>query len=229
MEITLSKVIRWIVGLLFLLVALGTIIQGQILAFIFAVLIAIVCIPLISEPIENAINLKMSGPVRFVLVFVLLCGMVVVTPHPAQVKSADVSAAPSDIKTSSVEVPAATPAIQDENVCQWDWTYTTTASIGQYNVAPSGSKYVVVKIYLKNNADQSISTNPYLWDFTTDGIKYTLDSATFSQEINHQSVDVGKGGEMETEIVYVVKGDPNEAVLSYNGFSGPKMERIKHY
>ena len=54
-------------------------------------------------------------------------------------------------------------------------------------------------------------------------------SATFSSSIKHQSVDVGKGGEIETQIVYLVKGNPSEARLSYTGFSAPDMLRIKHF
>jgi hypothetical protein len=46
-----------------------------------------------------------------------------------------------------------------------------------------------------------------------DGIKYTPDASISSNSIKHQTVDVGKGGEIETQFVYLIKGDPSEAIL----------------
>jgi hypothetical protein len=118
---------------------------------------------------------------------------------------------------------------QSGDFCYWDWKYGTTSRINDYESAPAGESYVVVNLYIKNNVDQSISTNPFFWSFTADGIKYTADAATFSSSIKHQSVDVGKGGEIETQIVYLVKGNPSDAHLTYTGFSAPDMQRINHY
>jgi hypothetical protein len=121
-----------------------------------------------------------------------------------------------------------TPAIENKEVCYFDWGYGIDSSIGTYYTAPTGYNYAIVTIYLKNNADKSISTNPYFWTLTADGIKYTVDSSTFSENINHHSVDVAKGGEIETSMVFVVKGNPAEATLKYSGF-GPELVKIKHY
>ena len=62
-----------------------------------------------------------------------------------------------------------------------------------------------------------------------DGIKYTPDASISSDSITHQPVDVGKGGEIETQFVYLIKGDPSEAILRYNGVSAPEMQRENHY
>lgn len=122
-----------------------------------------------------------------------------------------------------------TDITSNTGVCYWDWEYSTTKSISEYYTAPSGYSYAIVKIYLKNDADQKVTTNPYSWIFTADGIQYNPDSSTFSDIIGHQDVDVVKGGEIETKIVYLVKGDPSEANLTYDSFSAPKMENANHY
>lgn len=85
MDVKLSGIVRWIVGLLFVLVALGSLIGGSILASLISLLIAIICIPVIATSIENKLNLKLSGPVRFVLVFVLIIGFGAVAPHTTPV------------------------------------------------------------------------------------------------------------------------------------------------
>lgn len=54
---------------------------------------------------------------------------------------------------------------------------------------------MIAQVYLKNEGDETISTNPYSWGLTADGLKYTHDVATYDQSINTPSVEVGKGGE----------------------------------
>jgi hypothetical protein len=86
MKIKLSGIIRWIVGLFFLLLTVSSIQRGEILPFIFCLLIGIVCIPVTASPIEKKINITISGPVRFFLVFVLFLGLLVTIPHTTPVK-----------------------------------------------------------------------------------------------------------------------------------------------
>lgn len=108
-DIKLSGIIRWIVGLLFIVTAISVLVQGHILAFIFSILIAIVCIPAIAEPIERKINISMSGPVRFILVFVLLICVAVVSPQTTSTQNnTQVAASPADNLTSSADVPTTT-------------------------------------------------------------------------------------------------------------------------
>lgn len=139
--------------------------------------------------------------------------------------------APADNTTASAvshTIPSV-PVIQETDVCDYDWTFQTTQYIGDYHIAPVGYSYAVVSIYLKNNGDKSISTNPYYWNFVANGIKYTANPATYDSSIRHQTVEVGKGGEMETQIVYIVKGVPTAATLEFNGLSGPDLQIVKHY
>ena len=138
--------------------------------------------------------------------------------HSTETQNQSVSATPTSPATS-----------ESANVCYFDWTYYTTSQIGNYYVAPSGYSYAIVNLYLKNEADQSVSTNPNYWPLTVDGITYSVDVATFSDTINHQSVDVGKGGEIETQIAYLVKGNPSNAYLGYSGLGDVRMELTNVY
>jgi len=133
-------------------------------------------------------------------------------------------------ETTTEAAKSTTPApTEREGVCNFDWQYGTTPSIGQYYTAPFGYSYVVVNLYIQNEDDRTISTNPYYWNFVADGIKYSVDVASFSEGINQQTVEVGKGGEIEVQLVYLVKGNPMEASLEYTGLSQPNVQRIEHY
>ena len=135
--------------------------------------------------------------------------------------------------SQNVQAPVPAPAWEEPvirtDVCDFDWTFQTTPYIGEYYTAPAGSSYVVVNLYLKNNGNKPISTNPYYWNFVANGIKYTVDTATFDSSIHSQTVEVGKGGEIETQLVYLVNGVPTEATLEFNGFSGPDLLKVQHY
>jgi archaellum component FlaG (FlaF/FlaG flagellin family) len=117
---------------------------------------------------------------------------------------------------------------QGKNICFWDWKGAIVSQVDSYS-APSGYNYAVVTVYIKNEADNSVSTNPLNWSLIADGIKYTPDASISSNSIKHQTVDVGKGGEIETQFVYLIKGDPSEAILRYKGVSPPEMQRENHY
>lgn len=134
----------------------------------------------------------------------------------------------TETTTEATKSTTPTPT-EKEGVCNFDWQYGTTSSIGQYYTAPFGYSYVLVNLYIKNEADRSISTNPYYWNFVADGIKYSVDVASFSEGINQQTVEVGKGGEIEVQFVYLVQGNPREASLEYTGFSQPNVQRIEYY
>jgi hypothetical protein len=115
-----------------------------------------------------------------------------------------------------------------KNVCFWDWKGAIVSQVDSYN-APSGYNYALVTVYIKNEANNSVSTDPLYWSLIADGIKYTPDASISSDSIKHQTVDVGKGGEIETQFVYLIKGDPSEAILRYNGVPAPEMQRENHY
>lgn len=88
------------------------------------------------------------------------------------------------------------------NVCYWDWQAHTTDHIGEYSKAPPGFIYIIMDLYIKNNADTAIHTSPSYWKLIIDGIKYDYDSETFDASIGNQMVDVLKG-EKSKHIWYI--------------------------
>jgi len=90
---------------------------------------------------------------------------------------------------------------------------------------------LVLTLYLNNEADDSVSTSTSSWKLIVDGLKYwPNDEATFLPYIEYQDVYVEKGEEIEVQMVYLVKGDPdqNEGSLEYTGVTVP-MKRIDYY
>jgi hypothetical protein len=115
MKISLSGIVRWIVGLLFVLVALGSLIDGAVLAFLLSLLIVIICIPVIASPVEKKLNLSLSGPTRFVIVLVLFMGFGMVVP--------DATPAPS---TENIQSPAETQDVTSLETAAQDNTQEAT-------------------------------------------------------------------------------------------------------
>jgi hypothetical protein len=98
-----------IVGILFLLFAFSAIIEGQVLVFVFSLLIAIICIPPISDFVEKKINYSLSKNIRFGSVCVLFILLMITAPHITQPTSTSINANPSNAQQASINVPVATP------------------------------------------------------------------------------------------------------------------------
>lgn len=112
--------------------------------------------------------------------------------------------------------------------CNWDWKWFTTKAI-DYSTAPSGYTYAVCTVYIQNNARQSVSTNPGYWNLVIDGVTYNHDVMTFSSVIDYNNVDVGYGGEFETQFVFLIRDDKTRGSIYYSGYDMPCMNMIKHY
>lgn len=225
-KITVRGGIRWAFGFVFALLFALELAKGNLTASILLLLAALISIPLTSNIIESKMNISMSGASRFVIVIflVIISSAFTVSNTPSN-PTDDIQV--NDIPETNANV---APTVSDsEDGCNYDWTYTISPNVGSYYNAPDGFSYLIVDLYIKNNGDQTISTNPFSWKLTADGIIYQPDTATFDQSIGSQSVEVGKGGEKETKIVYLVKGVPDTAILEYGGLFGPDLKRIKHY
>lgn len=98
-----------------------------------------------------------------------------------------------------------------------EFNYFTVRKIGDFSRAPTNYSYVVATVHIKNTGKQIYSTNPFYWHVIVDGITYDADVATFSQYIDHQTVEVGPSGEVKTQFVFLVQGEPPELTLSYDG------------
>lgn len=138
MEVSLSGIVRWIVGLLFILAALGSLIEGAILAFLISILIAIICIPVIATPIENKFNLKLSGPARFVLVFVLFVvfGLAVPPTTPAatqeETKNSEQAQTPREPVVIATWTGSAIKNTETFHVDEKEWAIEWDTQPGQY-------------------------------------------------------------------------------------------------
>jgi len=97
-RLTVTLVIRWIFGLLFLLCFVVALSQGNIIASLMVLLAAIFSLPPASKILESRINLSLSGALRFILVFVLVIGFGAALP-------------PTTHETSSVQNAAAVPSL----------------------------------------------------------------------------------------------------------------------
>jgi hypothetical protein len=80
-KITLSGMIRWTFGLCFILIALGMIIVHEYLSAVFMLMVFFISFPPISNLIDSELNISISGPVRFLLVLILLAGSFSVEPN----------------------------------------------------------------------------------------------------------------------------------------------------
>jgi hypothetical protein len=119
-------------------------------------------------------------------------------------------------------------AADDNGVCYYDFKWFATDHIGS-DKAPMGSEYIVATVYIKNESDKSVSTSPSNWNLIIDGLKYTDNLNTYDHSLYTPPADVIKGGETETNIVYLVKGNPKTVTIHYDGSYGPEMKAINHY
>ena len=78
---TLSVMIRWIFGLCFILIALGMIIVHEYLSAGFMLMVVLVSFPLTSNLIDSELNISISGPLRFLVVLILLAGSFSIEPN----------------------------------------------------------------------------------------------------------------------------------------------------
>ena len=53
-----------------------------------------------------------------------------------------------------------------------------------------------------------------------DETKHEYSSTTFDSSLGYQDIEIVKGGDIETKIVYLVKGHSTNAHLQYNGLCG---------
>lgn len=77
-KITLSGILRWIFGLFFVVIALAMVTEREYFSAVFIFMAAFVSFPQISNLLESELNISISGPMRFLLVIILLAGSIAV-------------------------------------------------------------------------------------------------------------------------------------------------------
>ena len=125
-KITLSGILRWIFGLYFIVIALGMVTEHEYFSAVFIFMAAFESFPPISNLLESESNIEISGPVRFLLVMILLAGSVVVDQNHSS--STFISAHTSSGSHNTTH---------DDNVSYWEWTWHTPSHISNKK-APSG-------------------------------------------------------------------------------------------
>jgi len=123
LKITLSGIIRWIFGLFSISIAVGMVTEHEYFSTVFIFMAAFVSFPPISNLLESELNISMSGPVKFLLVTILLVGSVAIEPNHS-------SSAVIYAHTSS-GYPNTT---QDDNVSYWEWEWHTPSYIKDIKV-----------------------------------------------------------------------------------------------
>jgi hypothetical protein len=78
LKITLSVILRWIFGLYFIVIALGMVTEHEYFSAVFILMASFVSFPPISNLLGSELNISISGPVRFLVVIILLAGSVAV-------------------------------------------------------------------------------------------------------------------------------------------------------
>jgi len=124
-KITLSGILRWIFGLYFIVIALEMVTEHEYFSAVFIFMAAFVSLPPISNLLESESNIEISGPVRFLLVIVLLVGSVVVDHNHS-------SSAVIYAHTSS----GSHNATHDGNSSYWDWEWHTPSHIKDTKAPP---------------------------------------------------------------------------------------------
>ena len=118
-KITLSGILRWIFGLYFIVIALGMVTEHEYFSAVFIFMAAFVSFPPISNLLESDLNISLSGPVRFLVVIILLAGSIVVDHNHSS--STFISAHTSSGSHNTTH---------DDNVSYWEWTWPKPSHSG---------------------------------------------------------------------------------------------------
>jgi hypothetical protein len=111
-KITLSGIFRWIFGLSFIIIASELVTEHKYFSAVFIFMAAFVSFPPFSNLLGSESNVSISGPVRFLVVIILLAGSVVVDHDHS-------SSAVIYAHTSS----GSYNITQDGNISYWEWEW----------------------------------------------------------------------------------------------------------
>ena len=126
LKITLSGILRWIFGLYFIVIALGMVTEREYFSAVFIFMAVFISFPPISNLLESDLNISISGPVRFLVVILLLVGSVAVEPSHSSSAVIYTHAFSGSNSTN-----------QGDNVSYWEWEWHTPSHIGDTK-APKG-------------------------------------------------------------------------------------------
>lgn len=115
---------------------------------------------------------------------------------------------------SNIAGSVAEPNVPKDVLAYSNCSFEATNNIDIYE-APAGYKYVIATVDINNTGTHTYSTNALYWSLISENVTYSTDIATYAT--NHQTVDVGPGGKVETQFVFLVPESSTEGRLTYSG------------
>jgi hypothetical protein len=234
-KFTVTGAIRWIVGIFFIIVVIGFLMEGYFASAFFVLLIAMILIPPIATAIETKFNFTLSGPLRIVLVVVLLVGMGIVTPANTSSHAAASTSATTSTPTT-ISTPTTTPTIYKigDRVVVGGRAYTvnsvrTASTVGdQYSNAKANGIFVIVDLTietLEKESTQMSSNDIKIVDSQGRTFDYSIDgSVQMKDDLFLKQLQPGLPAHGET-VFDVPKGITANLQVSEGGF-GDKTELI---
>jgi hypothetical protein len=139
------------------------------------------------------------------------------------------ASAPTPVQDNPLLKAANITNTQAEGICYYDWEEVNRSTDS------SGYNYITIKLYIKNDANVAINTEPLWWKLSADGQLYEAGRAwsNVSWDESHLHgnlwVKLVKGGVAESRVQYRVNGSPSINNVVYTMYNAPKMERTKYY
>ena len=175
----LKSIIRYVIGVVFLLTAVSSLFSGDILVAVFSLLIGVILTPATADPIENKYKMSVSGPVRVIAVFCLLIAMGA-TADPVEPTENVISdpIASDTLKVNNSTVESVAPETQKVKA--------DTPKVKADSPEPTDTKTPVAEpTPIDNNGKLDILTNPEGATITVDGVSKGL------SPIEGLSIDAG--------------------------------------
>ena len=171
---TLSSIIHWGFGILFLLTCPSEISVHHYITGLLFLLAAIVTIPLTTEQLEKKLKVQIPGTLRFFVVFVIVMVAPSVTPHtPIAVNNSTIASPPSSVNGSETLVVAAAPKQVVTPTSVANSTPVATQTPKPTSVAeptPTSNPIEKTTSTLNTKGKLDIFTNPAGATITIDGI-----------------------------------------------------------
>jgi len=128
---TLNIIIRWIFGVFFLFMSLGsTIFDHNYFPSLILFLATIITIPLSAEKLEDKLNISMSGIMRFFVVLLLIIpGFATISWKDTTVNSTNAVEVPSSVSNNTITIPSEPTLVAKPTLTPTEQTEPSSASI----------------------------------------------------------------------------------------------------
>lgn len=238
---TLTVVIRWGFGVLFLLLCFSAIVESHIIAGLLFLLAAIIAIPPAATELEKKLNFHISSIVRFFVVFILIVFAATAMPSTNTVdKNTENVASPPSVGTDSkiISTPSETTTSSSDNLVPVVGTYYKCGSW-------SNEQYPLIRLFGEDYVPL-LPSNEKIWnsrpnklaklilDLPSEGEKYALrfgERLDLGQgytlfvkqvDVDHQVawLEFGKDGQLVSEEIISLDGVNDTWTCKLNDIQG---------